>query len=210
MPRHPIDLTGKRFGRLVAVMPYDKVKDQIRWECVCDCGKKTIVYGSFLRNGSTRSCGCLLTDFNKSMKKHGSEPKRLYRIWAGMRSRCYDKNNKDFNRYGGRGITVCQEWQDFMLFREWAFSNGYKEDLSIDRIDNTGPYCPQNCRWSTAKVQANNRTNNHKVSYRGETKNISEWADQFGLDMYRLYAAIRRGRTIEEVLRKEEKPNESL
>lgn len=205
MPRHPIDLTDKRFGRLVVVRPYDKVKGLIRWECVCDCCKKTIVYGSCLRNGSTRSCGCLLTDFNKSMKKHGSEPKRLYKIWTGMRSRCNDRNNKDYNRYGGRGITVCQEWQDFIPFREWALDNGYKENLSLDRIDNTKPYEPNNCRWATAKMQANNRTNNHKVSYRGETKNVSEWADQFGLDLYRLHAAIRRGRTIEEVLMKEGK-----
>lgn len=201
MARPRNDLTGKRFGRLVVVGPYDKVKDQLRWECICDCGARHIVFGTSLKGGSTRSCGCLLTDFNKKTKTHGREPRRLYRIWSGMRSRCNDKNNKDYGRYGGRGITVSPQWRDFVSFRDWAFANGYSENLSIDRIDNTGPYDPNNCRWATAKEQANNRNNNHKVTYNGETKNISEWADQFGIDLVTFHAAIRRGRTVDEILR---------
>ena len=200
MPLPRNDLTGKRFGRLVVVGPYDKVKGQLRWECICDCGARHIAYGTSLKGGSTRSCGCLLHDFNKTLIVHGCEPKRLYRIWSGMKCRCNDQRNKDFAHYGGRGITFCSEWSEFVPFRDWALANGYSDDLSIDRIDVNGNYCPENCRLVSAKEQANNRTNNRKVSYKGETKNVSEWAKQYGIDASLFHAAIRRGKTIDEIV----------
>lgn len=201
MPMPRKDLTGKRFGRLVVVGPYDKVKGQLRWECICDCGATHIAYGSSLKGGSTRSCGCLLRDFNKTIIVHGCEPKRLYRIWSGMKCRCSDQRNKDYPRYGGRGITVCQEWREYIPFRDWALANGYAEDLSLDRINVNGNYCPENCRWATPKEQGNNRRNNRMATYMGETKTFSEWADQFGIDICIFHAAMRRGRTMDEIVR---------
>lgn len=201
MPMPRKDLTGQRFGRLTVIRYHDKLNGHLRWECVCDCGKEKIVSGPSLKGGA-RSCGCLLTEHNKNLIVHGSEPKRLYRIWGGLRNRCSNPTNPDYRRYGSRGITVCEEWDDFTVFRDWALSHGYADDLSIDRIDVNGNYSPENCRWVSAKVQANNRRNNHKVSYKGETKNVSEWAEQYGIDISIFHAAIRRGKTVEEIVRK--------
>ena len=201
MPMPRKDLTGQRFGRLTVIRYHDKLNGHLRWECVCDGGKEKIVSGPSLKGGA-RSCGCLLTEHNKKQIVHGSEPKRLYRIWAGLRNRCSNPTNPDYRRYGSRGITVCGEWDDFTVFRDWALSHGYADDLSIDRIDVNGNYSPANCRWVSAKVQANNRTNNHKVSYKGETKNVSEWAEQYGIDISIFHAAIRRGKTVDEIVRR--------
>lgn len=199
MPMPRKDLTGQRFGRLTVIRYHDKLNGHFRWECACDCGTVKIVSGHSLKGGA-RSCGCLLAEHNKNQKVHGSEPKRLYRIWSGMKCRCNDQRNKDYPRYGGRGITVSTVWNDFVQFRDWAFSSGYSDNLTLDRIDTNKSYCPENCRWATPKEQANNRTNNRKISYHGETKNISEWADHFDIEPGLFHAAIRRGRTVDEIV----------
>lgn len=199
MPMPRKDLTGQRFGRLTVIRLHDKLNGYFRWECACDCGTVKIVSGPSLQGGA-RSCGCLLAEHNKDQKVHGREPRRLYRIWAGMKCRCNDRKNKDFAHYGGRGITFCREWSEFVPFRDWALANGYSDNLTLDRIDVNGNYCPGNCRWVSAKEQANNRTNNRKVSYKGETKNVSEWAKQYGIDAPLFHAAIRRGKTIDEIV----------
>lgn len=131
------------------------------------------------------------------MTKHGDRPKgkkkRLYHIWLSMRERCNNKNHVQYANYGGRGIKVCKEWDDYLSFKEWALSNGYCENLTIDRVDNDKGYSPDNCRWATAKEQANNRRSNHLLTLNGETHNIEWWAQKTGLPRHAIDGRIRRG-----------------
>lgn len=155
-----INLSGKRFGRLVVICREGTMGIHPSWRCVCDCGLETIVRGDHLRDGATQSCRCLESEKRNNGEPHlihGGRRTRIYSIWSGMRKRCENQNSKAFPSYGGRGIHVCDEWNDFAMFRKWAFSNGYSDELSIDRKDNDGNYEPDNCRWATPKQQANNR-----------------------------------------------------
>lgn len=155
-----IDLTGKRFGRLVVIQREGSIGVHAAWRCLCDCGSETLVRGDHLRDGKTKSCRCLekeKRDNGETHFIHGGRGTRIYEIWSSMRKRCENPNSQSFCNYGGRGISVCNEWSDFVVFRDWALSNGYAEDLSIDRVNNDGNYEPSNCRWATAKEQANNR-----------------------------------------------------
>ena len=154
-----IDLTNKKVGRLSVLNQHGAQGKQLTWLCRCDCGNTVVVRGDHLREGTTRSCGCLGKENreNGANFKHGGRKTRLYSIWAGMRKRCTNKNCTAYGNYGGRGIKVCKEWKDFSVFRDWALKSGYLDSLSIDRINVDGNYEPANCRWATAKMQANNR-----------------------------------------------------
>ena len=146
------DYTGERFGMLLAMKRAENHGKKTRWECKCDCGKIVFVETHNLTSGASQSCGCVRT-------KHNGKGTRLYRIWTGMKDRCLNPKSKYRKRYHDRGITVCEEWaNDFAVFQKWAFSHGYKDDLEIDRENNDGYYCPENCRWVTPKVNSRNKS----------------------------------------------------
>lgn len=198
-----IDLTGQRFGRLVAVQTNGKNSNgQLKWLCHCDCGNVVTVERANLVRGHTQSCGCYREEIKKLEKKtHGQTGTRIFHIWVGIKQRCYNSNAHNFKNYGGRGITVCEEWRNsFEVFYEWAMSHGYSDDLSIDRIDVNGNYCPENCRWVTAIEQCNNRRSNHNITYNGETHTLTEWAIKTGINQRTLENRIRSGWTIEKAL----------
>ena len=165
MPKK-IDLTGIRFGRLVANRTVGRKNGRYVWECVCDCGNIVRVEVSKLKNGHTNSCGCLRRDIVLKMSSsHGLCHTRLYRIWCNMKTRCFNKDAHNFSFYGGKGIGICEEWlHDFQAFYDWAMGNGYEDGLTIDRIDSDKDYSPQNCQWIT---QSQNATK----------ANIKRWAD---------------------------------
>lgn len=132
-------------------------------------------------------------------EKHGKRKTKLYIVWCNMRNRCDCTGNKEYKNYGGRGISVCSDWYSFIAFMNWAFASGYSKGLTIDRIDNDKGYYPENCRWITRKEQANNKTNNHYITYRGETKTLKQWSESLNIPYYRLRSRINNcGFSIEE------------
>ena len=175
--RERIDLTDQRFGSLTVVEPADNVQcgdtSVTAWVCKCDCGAYKVVTTRHLLDGGTRSCGCM-----KHVKNtiHGMRHTRLYRIWCAMKYRCNNSNSAKYNRYGGRGIKICDEWNDFEPFMEWSLSHGYTDELSIDRIDNDGDYTPENCRWADAITQSKNNSRTLKIEKDGEVHTLTEWA----------------------------------
>lgn len=186
-----IDLTGKKFGKLTVICRVQNNKhNQPQWKCVCDCGNETVVVGQKLRKGITKSCGCLVHE-QKTRLKHGMTGTVLHNRWLNMKSRCYNPKNKRYERYGNRGILVCDEWMDFKNFYNWAIENGFSEELSLDRIDNNKGYYPDNCRWATPRQQANNTERNRKIMYNGEEKTLSEWCRELNLDYKLIHSRIR-------------------
>ena len=195
--------SGQKFGKLTVleltekrlyINPQGKKLFKKYYKCKCECGNEIIVYQGHLTSGHTKSCGCITL-------KHGYWKSRLYNIWRGMLKRCYLVTSKDYDRYGGRGITICDEWKnDFKAFYEWAMANGYEDNLSIDRIDVNGNYQPENCRWITNKQQANNKRSNKLITYNGKTHNITEWANILNIPRYLIYNRLKANWSIEKAL----------
>ena len=169
-----IDLTGQRFGGLTVIGFAKKSNDrQYMWKCRCDCGNEIVIRSHSLRSGNTRSCGCLQKETNIKLRQtHGMTKTRLYNIWQSMKQRCSLPSASCYKYYGGRGITVCNEWQNFEPFCEWALANGYADNLTIDRIDVNGNYEPNNCRWLTIQEQQNNTRRSHNITFNGITKTL--------------------------------------
>jgi len=193
------DLTGQIFGRLTAVEPAGKASNNsTRWLCRCSCGGTSVVDGTKLRRGITKSCGCLRTE---RMTTHGLRNTRLYRIWRGIKGRTSIPSFTGYENYGGRGITMCEEWyEDFIVFYNWSMANGYTEQLTIDRKDVNGPYTAENCRWVTSKVQSNNRRNNRLFTYNGVTRTSAEWAQHLGGSNNLIISRLGRGWSVERAL----------
>ena len=182
-----LDMTGKRYGRLTAVEYVGNSREgKAEWRCVCDCGKTIVAIGKNIRNGNTKSCGCLKLE--KSTKRivdlnttHGMAHSRLHKIWQSMRARCACPSSVSWKYYGGKGITVCDGWQTFEPFYKWAMENGYSDDLTIDRIDSGKGYSPDNCRWATAHEQALNKKTTRFITFMGKTQCMSDWSKGYGM-----------------------------
>ena len=203
------DLTGKRFGRLTVIKRVPS-KNLTKWLCRCDCGKEIEALGNNLKRGHTTSCGCYREEKRPTLAyKHGLKHTRAYMIWEKMKGRCLCETNPSYPRYGGRGITICDEWRDNpVAFIEWAYANGYREDAeygecTVDRIDVDKGYSPDNCRIVDEKVQANNRRTNRWIEHGGERKTMAQWADVLGINPMKLrYYLIDKGMTIQEIIDK--------
>lgn len=202
-----IPMIGRQFGRLTVIAEGEKPKGrrQAHWICQCACGAITKpIVGYKLRSGETKSCGCYKRDITiERNTKHNLCHTRIYRIYSLVKNRCTNPNSPEYSRYGGRGIKVCDEWlSSFATFYDWAMANGYREDLTIDRIDVNGNYEPANCRWATAEEQSNNKRNNIWLEINGETKTIAQWARETGLKYRTIHARYNWGWTGEDLIRK--------
>lgn len=195
-----VDLTNKRFGRLkVLCRAEDFVsksgKHRTRWLCQCDCGNTVIIYSDNLKRGKSTSCGCYRNECTRKRSiTHGETKTKLYGVWSSIKSRCYNSNTTAFKDYGGRGIIMCDDWKDsFEIFKDWAYKNGYRDGLSIDRINNNSGYNPDNCRWVVSDVQANNRRNNNSITFNGETHTVTEWAKIMNKNPKTIFSRIYTG-----------------
>lgn len=200
------NLKELKFGKLLVVEFAGYKNKRAEWKCECDCGNKIIVPAHRLISGNTKSCGCYVREtLIREKTIHGGskrkQKERLYTIWNGMKNRCNNSRDENYKNYGARGIKVCDEWQnDYSLFRKWALENRYSENLTIDRINNNGNYCPENCRWATRKEQNNNTRQNRYIEYNGEIKTLSEWATNYDLTRSCLKNRINKGWEIERAL----------
>lgn len=195
------DLTGNKYGLLTVLGEGGRTKDKMKlWRCKCNCGNEVLVSTSNLKKGHTQSCGCL---HEKVLTKHGMCNTRLYRIWNNVKQRCTNPKKPAYKNYGGRGITVCEEWsKDFLNFYTWAMNNGYAEDLELDRIDNDKGYDPDNCRWVTHTENNRNKRSNHYLTYQGKTLTLKEWQEVTGIPYQEIRRRLETGKTIKEALTK--------
>lgn len=201
---------GDKFGHWTIIGGYKSVAYHKNYLCRCDCKDQTIRYVDIqnLKKGKSISCGCVTKETcRRNFTKHGQRNTRLFTAWNCMRARCNNPNNKSFKNYGGRGITICKEWDEFVNFREWAINNGYNEEAtgkecSLDRIDVNGNYEPCNCRWVDAKTQSNNRRSNVVIEYKGEKHTATEWGEILGIKGVTIRERYKRGLSIEKVLYK--------
>lgn len=178
-----INLIGKKFGRLTVIKRVENTKNnKTQWLCKCDCGNYIKVQSYLLTHNYTKSCGCIAIEkLKKRSITHGLSKSKIYAVYCTIKARCNNPNNNVYQYYGAKGVKLCSEWLNFENFYNWAINNGYKEGLSIDRINVNGDYEPSNCRWATKEEQSNNRSNNHLITYNNQIHTISEWSKITGL-----------------------------
>jgi len=197
-----IDLTGKRFGRLLVIRRADAT-GRPTWLCQCDCGRSHQVKSNVLISGDSTSCGCFKREqFTATQRRttHGCRYTTEYKIWDGIKQRCLNSNDKAYPMYGGRGITICERW--LQSFDNFLSDIGPRPDAdhTIDRIDNDGPYSPDNCRWATWHEQNNNQRSNRLLEYNGRTLTMAQWARVLGINYKTFKWAIHRGETVQQVV----------
>lgn len=197
-----LSLEGKRFHKLLVLEKVNNQNSKTAWKCLCDCGNITFVITSNLTCNRIKSCGCLKNE--KLIERNTSHNQRhtnLYEVWKSMKQRCFNPNNKSYKNYGGRGITICDEWKNsFTSFYNWSMENGYKQGLTIDRINNNFNYCPENCRWSDRFVQANNSRWNKHIIINGKDDTLANWLRFYNLSYDKYYKRIKQGFSEQEAL----------
>lgn len=189
MGRKAKDLKNEKIGKLVVIKQIKAKNKSARWLCKCECGKYTEADSNHLQKGSIKSCGCE----QGPKKKHQMCNTRIYKIWEGMKERCYTNNEKtqNYKNYKSRDIKVCDEWKEFINFYTWAIANGYEDNLTIDRIDNNGNYEPNNCRWVDMKTQCNNRRSNIIIKYNNEEHTLMEWSEILNIKYHKLHKRLK-------------------
>lgn len=193
-----IPLTGKVFGRLTVIGRCEQ--DFSYWWCQCSCGStKKRVYRGSLTSGATRSCGCLWRETVAGANKtHQKTKTPIYRLWSMMLDRCRNVNNGHYKYYGGRGITVCERWHKFENF--YADMGDRPNGKTLDRINNNGNYCPENCRWASLKTQARNKSTSKLLAYKGKTQSLAAWAEELGINRNTISTRLRRGWSVAKAL----------
>lgn len=202
-PNRQRDISKQTFNKLTAVnFEYRDDKMRHYWRFRCECGRELIIRKGSVTSGNTKMCKeCANIQLSKNKTTHGMSKTRIYKEWAGMIQRCTNPKNTSYERYGAKGVTVCDEWlDDFMNFYNWAMANGYRDDLTIDRIDNEKGYSPDNCRWATEKEQAYNKKSNRNLTYKGKTMTMAEWAKVIGISSSSLFGRMKRGWSVEKAL----------
>lgn len=193
------DLSGMKFGRLSVISRAGQTRHHnFTWLCRCDCSNEVVVPAGHLKSGHTRSCGCLATELKKKRAtRHGlladGKRPRTFNIWCSMKMRCLNPNAINYHSYGGRGIGICEEWMTFENFHRWAMANGYADDLEIDRIDNDGDYCPENCRWVTREQNQRNTSRTHLITLNGKTQCATDWIRELGISKSTFYVHLKDG-----------------
>lgn len=188
------DLTNQKFGRLT-VLKFAGFgsSHKTQWKCLCECGNEIIVKSNSLITGHTQSCGCLESETKKNNNKsHGLRYDPLYKTWLNIKNRCNNPNNSHYIYYGKKGIKLCSEWNNFESFYNWAYTNGYSSGLSIERIDNSKNYCPENCKWIPIEEQSKNRTSNYQIEFEGIVRTVAEISRLTGIKVSTLYSRIQR------------------
>ena len=202
----PNDPIGQTYNRWTVKSFSHKKNYHKFYNCECKCGNKGIIDLCSLKSGNSKSCGCLRNETTrKRATTHGMSQSRINRIYRNIKTRCFDTNTPIYEKYGAKGITVCEQWlgeNGFKNFLSWSMENGYRDELTIDRIDGKGNYEPTNCRWVTPKVQANNISTNVVIEYNGTKHTVSEWSDITGINRRTIEERYKRGLPVEEVFSK--------